>query len=105
MRPLIEPEIVRTIQVVTVRGRPHVPAVGAFVREILAFPWVNASVTLSASARSYRINSPLGISVESARPPMLRHRRDRSGRGANRTEIPMFVRTLLCFRQLLAAPA
>src|SRR5258708_78493 len=43
VRPLIDPEIVRTIQVVTVRGRPHTPAVGAFVREILAFPWVNAS--------------------------------------------------------------
>ena len=42
VRPLIEPEITRTIQVVTVRGRPHVPAVGAFVREVLAFPWMNA---------------------------------------------------------------
>ncbi len=42
-RPLIEPEIVRTIQVVTMRGRPHVPSVGAFVREVLAFPWLNAS--------------------------------------------------------------
>ena len=43
VRPLIEPEISRTIQVVTVRGRPHLPAIGTFVREILAFPW--ASVT------------------------------------------------------------
>jgi DNA-binding transcriptional LysR family regulator len=43
VRPLIDPEIVRTIQVVTVRGRPHLPAVGAFVREVLAFPWVNAA--------------------------------------------------------------
>ncbi len=43
VRPLIDPEIVRTIQVVTVRGRPHLPAVGAFVREILAFPWANAA--------------------------------------------------------------
>ena len=43
VRPLIEPEIARTIQVVTVRGRPHVPVVAAFVREILAFPWMNAS--------------------------------------------------------------
>ena len=43
VRPLIEPEIVRSIQVVTVRGRPHLPAVGAFVREVLAFPWVNAA--------------------------------------------------------------
>jgi hypothetical protein len=34
---------VRTIQVVTVRGRPHLPAVAAFVREILAFPWQSAS--------------------------------------------------------------
>jgi len=42
VRPLIDPEITRTIQVITVRGRPHQPAVGAFVREILAFPWVNA---------------------------------------------------------------
>lgn len=42
VRPLIEPEISRSIQVVTVRGRPHVPAVGAFVREVLAFPWMNA---------------------------------------------------------------
>jgi DNA-binding transcriptional LysR family regulator len=42
VRPLIEPDIVRSIQVVTVRGRPHVPAVGAFVREILAFAWRNA---------------------------------------------------------------
>jgi LysR family transcriptional regulator, hydrogen peroxide-inducible genes activator len=42
VRPLIEPDITRTIQVVTVRGRPHAPPVGAFVREVLAFPWVNA---------------------------------------------------------------
>ena len=42
VRPLVEPDIIRTVQVVTVRGRPHVPSVGAFVREVLAFPWVNA---------------------------------------------------------------
>lgn len=43
VRPLIDPEISRSIQVVTVRGRPHQPSVGAFVREVLAFPWLNAS--------------------------------------------------------------
>jgi DNA-binding transcriptional LysR family regulator len=43
VRPLIDPEIIRVIQVVTVRGRPHVPAVGTFVREILAFPWATVS--------------------------------------------------------------
>jgi DNA-binding transcriptional LysR family regulator len=39
MRRLVEPEFVRTISLVTVRGRPHSPAVGAFVRMARAFPW------------------------------------------------------------------
>lgn len=43
VRPLIDPEITRTIQVVTVRGRPHLPAIGTFVREILAYNWANAT--------------------------------------------------------------
>jgi DNA-binding transcriptional LysR family regulator len=38
-RRLVEPEFIRTILLVTVRGRPHSPAVGAFVREARAFPW------------------------------------------------------------------
>jgi DNA-binding transcriptional LysR family regulator len=38
-RRLVDPEFVRTIMLVTVRGRPHSPAVGAFVREARAFPW------------------------------------------------------------------
>lgn len=33
VRPLVEPEFQRTIYLTTVRGRPHSPAVGAFVRE------------------------------------------------------------------------
>ena len=40
VRPLIDPEITRTVQVVTVRGRPHVPAVGAFV--LAAVPPIEA---------------------------------------------------------------
>jgi DNA-binding transcriptional LysR family regulator len=43
VRPLIDPEIGRTIQVVTVRGRPHLPAVGAFVREVLAYSWASVA--------------------------------------------------------------
>jgi DNA-binding transcriptional LysR family regulator len=39
MRRLVEPEFVRTITLVTVRGRPHSPAVGAFVRQARSFPW------------------------------------------------------------------
>lgn len=38
-RPLIEPEIARTVSLVTVRGRPHSPAVGAFVRTARAESW------------------------------------------------------------------
>ena len=38
-RPLIEPEVRRAVQLVTVRGRPHSPTVGAFVREARSFAW------------------------------------------------------------------
>ena len=38
-RPLVDPEVRRTVQLVTVRGRPHGPAVGAFVREVRRFAW------------------------------------------------------------------
>ena len=37
--PLIEPEFVRQINLVTVRGRPHSPAVGAMVRSARAYKW------------------------------------------------------------------
>jgi LysR family transcriptional regulator, hydrogen peroxide-inducible genes activator len=42
-RPMVEPEIERTINLVTVRGRPHSPAVGAFMREAVAFKWQAAA--------------------------------------------------------------
>jgi hypothetical protein len=54
-RPLVEPEFWREIQLVTVRGRPHSPAVGALVREASRTQWfgqkaVNGpSVTRSAA--------------------------------------------------------
>ena len=38
-RRLVDPEFERTIMLVTVRGRPHSPAVGAFVQQARAFPW------------------------------------------------------------------
>ena len=43
IRPLVEPEVFRTVSLVTVRGRPHSPAVGAFVREAKRYDWANAS--------------------------------------------------------------
>jgi LysR family transcriptional regulator, hydrogen peroxide-inducible genes activator len=39
LRPLVEPEVYRTVSLVTVRGRPHAPAVGAFVRAAKRHPW------------------------------------------------------------------
>lgn len=39
VRPLIEPEYSRTVYLATVRGRPHSPAVGAFVREARRRGW------------------------------------------------------------------
>lgn len=38
-RPLIEPEFWREVNLVTVRGRPHSPAVGALVREAVRIKW------------------------------------------------------------------
>jgi DNA-binding transcriptional LysR family regulator len=42
-RRLVEPEFVRTIMLLTVRGRPHSPAVGAFVKEARGFAWPQSS--------------------------------------------------------------
>jgi DNA-binding transcriptional LysR family regulator len=38
-RPLTEPEVVRTVSLVTVRGRPHSSSVGAFVRATAREKW------------------------------------------------------------------
>jgi DNA-binding transcriptional LysR family regulator len=39
LRPLVEPEVVRQVHLVTFRGRPHSPAVGAFVHQASRYPW------------------------------------------------------------------
>lgn len=39
VRPLVNPSFNRTIYLTTVRGRPHSPAVGAFVQEARLYPW------------------------------------------------------------------
>jgi DNA-binding transcriptional LysR family regulator len=39
-RPLADPEVWRKVYLVTVRGRPHTPAVGALIREVMATPWL-----------------------------------------------------------------
>ncbi|HCK85143.1 MAG TPA: LysR family transcriptional regulator [Hyphomonadaceae bacterium] len=42
VRPLVEPNFTRTVSLVTVRGRPHSPAVGAFVKAARSFSWSSA---------------------------------------------------------------
>ncbi len=38
-RPLVEPEYWREVNLATVRGRPHSPALGALVREAMRVKW------------------------------------------------------------------
>jgi DNA-binding transcriptional LysR family regulator len=51
-RPLVEPEFWREVALVTVRGRPHSPAVGALVREAMQKQWVGAPALAVAAARA-----------------------------------------------------
>jgi LysR family transcriptional regulator, hydrogen peroxide-inducible genes activator len=51
-RPLIEPEFWREVALVTVRGRPHSPAVGALVREAMQKQWVGAPALAVSAARA-----------------------------------------------------
>src|SRR5581483_40476 len=65
IRPLIEPEVHRTVSLVTVRGRPHSPAVGAFVREAKRHDWASRSAQhcegpagAAGDARRFRTLAP-----------------------------------------------
>jgi DNA-binding transcriptional LysR family regulator len=49
VRPLVEPSFARTIYLATVRGRPHSPAVGAFVQEARRYPWPVSRTSVGAS--------------------------------------------------------
>ena len=42
IRPLVEPEIWREISLVTVRGRPHSPALGVLVHQAMQTKWMGA---------------------------------------------------------------
>ena len=52
-RPLVEPEFWREVNLVTVRGRPHSPAVGALVREAMRARWLGRPA-LAADAEKRR---------------------------------------------------
>jgi DNA-binding transcriptional LysR family regulator len=49
VRPLVDPEFTRTVSLVTVRGRPHSPAVGAFVKAARNFSWANMPALCAAA--------------------------------------------------------
>jgi len=49
VRPLVEPSFHRTIFLATVRGRPHSPAVGAFVQEARRHAWPTSRLPAAAS--------------------------------------------------------
>lgn len=51
-RPLVEPEIWREVALVTVRGRPHSPSVGALVREAMRITWIGHPALAVQAARS-----------------------------------------------------
>jgi DNA-binding transcriptional LysR family regulator len=49
-RPLVDPEFWREVNLVTVRGRPHSPAVGALVREASRAKWPGDTKLAAAEA-------------------------------------------------------
>ena len=48
-RLLVDPEMTRSVCLVTVRGRPHSPAVGAFVRSARCHKWPGGQAAQSQS--------------------------------------------------------
>jgi LysR family transcriptional regulator, hydrogen peroxide-inducible genes activator len=50
--PLVDPEFWREVNLVTVRGRRHSPAVGAFVREAMRVPWFGEKALATGGMRS-----------------------------------------------------
>jgi LysR family transcriptional regulator, hydrogen peroxide-inducible genes activator len=52
VRPLVEPEFWREVSLVTVRGRPHSPAIGALVREAMRTPWLDAEGLAAQDGRA-----------------------------------------------------
>ena len=60
--PLTEPEFWRTVNLVTVRGRPHSHALGALVREAMRIEWFGAPALplaeMEASAESPKPDTP-----------------------------------------------
>jgi DNA-binding transcriptional LysR family regulator len=57
-RALVEPEIWREVALVTVRGRPHSPGVGALMQEAMHVSWVGRPALAIEHARAAPLTSP-----------------------------------------------
>jgi LysR family hydrogen peroxide-inducible transcriptional activator len=55
-RPMVDPEFWREVNLVTVRGRPHSPGVGALVREAMRTRWLGKPA-LAVDAEKERVES------------------------------------------------
>ncbi len=53
-RPLIDPEFWRDVALVTVRGRPHSPAVGALMGEAMRLTWMSKPALAVQTIRSHQ---------------------------------------------------
>jgi DNA-binding transcriptional LysR family regulator len=56
-RPLVAPEFWRDVVLVTVRGRPHSPAVGALVSEAMRRQWAEAPALAVQAMRTRAVNA------------------------------------------------
>jgi LysR family transcriptional regulator, hydrogen peroxide-inducible genes activator len=57
-RPMVDPEFWREVDLVTVRGRPHSPAVGALVREAMRARWLGEPA-IAVEAEQERANDEM----------------------------------------------
>lgn len=64
VKPLIEPEFGRQINLVTMRGRPHSPAVGAFIRAARAHKWPEAVAPVPLTKATSRLARHLRQALE-----------------------------------------
>jgi hypothetical protein len=64
-RPLIEPEFWREVNLATVRGRPHSPAVGLLAREARRAQWPGARMPMAAPDKRVMVgaNAPGAIAA------------------------------------------
>jgi len=63
LRPLIEPEIWREVALVTLRGRPETPGIGALVREVTRVRWIGTAAQAASLA-----GEPASLQIAGANP-------------------------------------